>query len=278
MMVLSGASLAIAGPLLQREPEVDVVVDVVTNVVTSLVEYTVYATTTSSTPPVVHTPEVHVVTVTVQPTTTTTPTAETPNVEVAPATTSSSSTSTSSTAAATSTATDFADVAVYHHNIHRANNSAPDVTYSDKLAGFALQLSQGCVFEHDVTIGVDSEFPSYGQNIAMYAATDIENLSINEFLAQSISDYWYNNEIELYPGPYGSEPDMADFEAWGHYSQVVWVGSTVIGCGIAKCAAGTLESGMDAYMSTCNYYPAGNVETEYAANVLAPLGEASVTA
>lgn len=111
----------------------------------------------------------------------------------------------------------------------------------------------------------------------MYAATDIENLSVNEFLAQSISDYWYNNEIELYPG-YGSEPVMSNFDAWGHYSQVVWVDSTVIGCGIAKCAAGTLESGMDAYMSTCNYYPAGNVDTEYAANVLAPLGKSTVSA
>lgn len=111
----------------------------------------------------------------------------------------------------------------------------------------------------------------------MYAATDIENLSVNEFLAQSISDYWYNNEIELYPG-YGSEPVMSNFDAWGHYSQVVWVDSTVIGCGIAKCASGTLASGMDAYMSTCNYYPAGNVDTEYAANVLAPLGKSTVSA
>lgn len=124
---------------------------------------------------------------------------------------------------------------------------------------------------------MDSEFPSYGQNIAMYAATDIENVSVNEFLAQSISNYWYGDEIELYPG-YGGEPDMTDFEAWGHYSQVVWVGSTVIGCGIQKCAAGTLEDGMDAYMSTCNYYPAGNVDTEYASNVLKPLGKPIVTA
>lgn len=145
MMMLSGAGFAIAGPLLQREPEVDVVVDVVTNIITSVVEYTVYTTSTSSTPPVVHTPEVHVVTVTVQPTT-----SQTPNVEVAAATTSSSSTAAATTAAASSTATDFASVALYHHNVHRANNSAPDVTYSDKLAGFALQLSQGCVFEHDV--------------------------------------------------------------------------------------------------------------------------------
>lgn len=110
----------------------------------------------------------------------------------------------------------------------------------------------------------------------MYAATDIENLSVNEFLAQSISDYWYNNELELYPGPYGSEPAMGNFEAWGHYSQIVWTGTKQIGCAIQKCEAGTMESGMAAYMSTCNYYPAGNVDTEYATNVLKPLGKSVV--
>lgn len=128
------------------------------------------------------------------------------------------------------------------------------------------------------TIGVGTEYPSYGQNIAMYAATDIENLTQEEFLAQSISDFWFNNEIELYPGPYGAEPDMTNFEAWGHYSQVVWKGSTEIGCAISYCEAGTMEPGMGAYMSTCNYYPAGNVDTEYAANVLEPLGGTVVSA
>lgn len=128
------------------------------------------------------------------------------------------------------------------------------------------------------TIGINSEFPSYGQNIAMYAATDIENLTVEKFLAQSISDYWYNNELELYPNSYGSEPDMTDFEGWGHYSQVVWAGTKQMGCAIQYCEAGTMASGMAAYMSTCNYYPAGNVDTEYAANVLKPLGNAVVTA
>lgn len=147
MMILSGASLAIAGPLRQREPEVDVVV----NVVTDIVEYTVYATSTA--PAAVYTPPVAnvVVTVTVQPTTT--PVAQAPNVEVAAATSSSSTevaASSTSSAASTASPTDFADIAVWHHNIHRANNSAPDVTYSDTLAGFAAQLSAGCVFEHDV--------------------------------------------------------------------------------------------------------------------------------
>lgn len=111
----------------------------------------------------------------------------------------------------------------------------------------------------------------------MYAATDIDTLDENTFLAQSITNMWYNAEIELYPDTYGSEPDMTDFEGWGHYSQVVWKGSHVVGCAVQKCAAGTMESGMAAYFSVCNYFPAGNVQTEYGANVGTPLGDATVS-
>lgn len=156
MMILSGASLAIAGPVRQREPEVDVVYDVVYDVVTDVVEYTVYATSTVA--PIVQAPVVDnvVVTVTVDPTPSYTPVVETPNVQVAAAVTTTSSSSatvaatTTTSAAASSSPTDFAGIATWHHNVHRANHSAPDVTYSETLAGFAATLSSRCVFEHDV--------------------------------------------------------------------------------------------------------------------------------
>lgn len=69
---------------------------------------------------------------------------------------------------------------------------------------------------------------------------------------------------------------MTLFDSWGHYSQVVWKDSTTIGCAVQACEAGTLDADYPGYFSVCNYWPAGNVETEYAANVLAPLGQANV--
>lgn len=126
------------------------------------------------------------------------------------------------------------------------------------------------------TIGNPTD--AYGQNIAMYASTDLDELSQDKFLAQCISDMWYNAEIELYPDSYGSEPDMTNFEKWGHYSQVIWKDTQTTGCAVQKCAAGTMESSMDAYFCVCNYSPAGNVDTEYAANVGQPLGDATVAA
>ncbi len=47
---------------------------------------------------------------------------------------------------------DYASTAVYHHNIHRANHSAPDVTWDDTLAGYALATAQTCVFAHDMYV------------------------------------------------------------------------------------------------------------------------------
>lgn len=148
LVLLSGASMALAGPLHNRH--VDIVYDVVTNVVTEVSYYTVVQEvppvtvvqpSTTSSPPVV------VVTVTVPHTTSVSSSTATPNVEVAVATTSSSS---SSAAAAAASPTGFEDIALYHHNVHRANGSASDLTYDDTIAGYAATLAERCVFEHDV--------------------------------------------------------------------------------------------------------------------------------
>jgi hypothetical protein len=61
----------------------------------------------------------------------------------------------------------------------------------------------------------------------------------------------------------------------GHFTQVVWKGSTSVGCGAADCTGyhGVLPS----YV-VCRYAPAGNFDTtaEFKANVL-PCGVSSAT-
>ncbi|KAJ9155754.1 Protein PRY2 [Pleurostoma richardsiae] len=193
----------------------------------------------------------------------------------------------SSTAAATSPAaavddetaqpTDLASTAVYHHNIHRENNSAPAISWGETYAGYAEQVSASCKFAHDLTPGGGG----YGQNIATWGSSgDAESLGAEKAIAQAITDMWYNGEISLYPSSaYGQDnPDFTNFEGWGHYSQVVWVGSTQVGCHARYCAPGTMFETMGAWFSVCNYYPAGNMGGEYGANVLPPLGKSTVTA
>lgn len=45
---------------------------------------------------------------------------------------------------------DYASTALYHHNIHRANHSAPAMTWSDAHASYAAQTARSCVFKHDL--------------------------------------------------------------------------------------------------------------------------------
>lgn len=150
LVLLSGASLALAGPLGRREANPDVVVEYVTNLVTEVDYYTVVATVPAADPtvaPAVTTPAaVPVVTVTVSPSSSTSSSAVAPKVNVEAASSSISTTA----AAAASSPTDFVSTALYHHNIHRANNSADAVTYDDTYAGYAATLAARCTFAHDV--------------------------------------------------------------------------------------------------------------------------------
>lgn len=94
----------------------------------------------------------------------------------------------------------------------------------------------------------------------MWASSDdAESLGAEKAIAQAITNMWYDGEVDLYPSSgYGAaNPDFSNFEGWGHYSQVVWVGTTVIGCDARYCAPGTMEADMGAWFSVCNYYPAG---------------------
>ena len=74
----------------------------------------------------------------------------------------------------------------------------------------------------------------------------------------------YNSEMMNYPGPYGNDnPDMDNFESWGHFSQIVWIGTASVGCATYNCAlaGGLLNVASDVlpYLTVCNYYPPGKL-------------------
>ena len=45
---------------------------------------------------------------------------------------------------------DFEGAGIYHHNLHRANHSVPEVTWNDRIAGYASNSAAECVFKHDM--------------------------------------------------------------------------------------------------------------------------------
>ena len=44
--------------------------------------------------------------------------------------------------------TDYQGFVQYHHNVHRANHSAPDLTWNDTLAATAEKIGKTCSYEH----------------------------------------------------------------------------------------------------------------------------------
>lgn len=132
---------------------------------------------------------------------------------------------------------------------------------------YARQISATCIYAHSKAIG-DGE---YGQNIgAGFAAEDV---------AYMITNGMYNGEIRLYPGPYGGEPDMSNFEAWGHYSQIVWADTQEVGCYTTQCDSGlqNVEPNVGKVFTVCNYYPTGNWLGQYGAKVPRPGNMPTIT-
>ncbi|KAK0725816.1 CAP domain-containing protein [Lasiosphaeris hirsuta] len=173
--------------------------------------------------------------------------------------------------------TDYESIALQHHNSHRFNHSAGALSWGGSYADYALTTAKSCKFEHDLTPGGGG----YGQNLAMYASSgDAQSFGANKAVAQAASNFWYNGELASWPASdYGKPtPDMSQFHAWGHFSQLVWSGTQQVGCASYFCPAGTMVAGMGAWFTVCNYFPAGNMGGAYGKNVLPPLGESTVTA
>lgn len=134
------------------------------------------------------------------------------------------------------------------HNNHRLNASVPSLTWSTEMASIAAEIAASCTYAHNTAAGGGG----YGQNIGAGAPPqDVPAMITNEM---------YNGEINSYPLPYGIEPDMSNFEAWGHYSQIVWKDTVSVGCAVQDCSAQGLSgvgSGVSAYFTVCNYSPPG---------------------
>ncbi|KAM3423206.1 hypothetical protein BST61_g656 [Cercospora zeina] len=152
-----------------------------------------------------------------------------------------------------------------HHNIHRENHSAPGLTWDLDMYRYAKDLAQRCNFQHNTSIGGGG----YGQNLA--AGVKEDNITA------SITDLWYGSEFNAYdPKWYGtSEPDMSNFAAFGHFTQVVWKGTTAVGCYVADCSkTGLVGVGRNVppYLTVCNYKAPGNYVGRFKDNVGKPLG------
>merc|ERR1739838_176707 len=156
---------------------------------------------------------------------------------------------------------DYQASVLYHHNVARANHNAQPLTWDAKSEANARIAAQKCTFEHYIPQGANQ-----GQNIWA---------SMNSFnVTGGITENWYNGELPLMM-PYFGQADVPsqNFHAVAHLTQMVWKGTTGVGCASVDCAGkmkvGGQLSRMDKF-TVCNYAPAGNIYGRFAQNVESP--------
>ncbi|THX91672.1 PR-1-like protein [Aureobasidium pullulans] len=153
-----------------------------------------------------------------------------------------SSTAKSSSAAAAK-ATTYQQRVLVSHNVHRANHSASNLVWDNALASTAAKIASTCVYAHNTT----TDGGGYGQNIAAGLAADN--------ITAVITELFYNGEVSYFNGLYGqAQPDMSNFHNWGHFSQIVWKGTSKVGCatqycpkGLANCAIMVLQASLSIF-------------------------------
>jgi uncharacterized protein YkwD len=129
------------------------------------------------------------------------------------------------------------------HNARRAAHCAPPLAWSTAVAAVAQRHADqlragGCNLIH-------SSGP-YGENL--FGASPAGGAT-----AAAVVDSWYG-EVARYSF---ARPGFS--METGHFTQVVWRGTTRLGCGVARCA--------DSEVWVCNYDGPGNVEGQFPDNV-----------
>lgn len=117
------------------------------------------------------------------------------------------------------------------HNAARREVGAPPVTWSTGMADYAQRWAEKLAREEKFDHRPNSP---YGENLAM-ANT-----------ARDAAGIWYAEKSKYR----GDKIDNQNFRVFGHYTQMVWTGTTKIGCGKAEVNGRTIW--------VCNYDPPGN--------------------
>lgn len=139
-----------------------------------------------------------------------------------------------------------ADIQVYldGHNNLRRKHGANDLIWSDEAAAKALQWASACQFKHSGgTLG------SFGENLA---AGNGDTYGPNDGM-----DSWAAEVDQYNP----NDPQSS------HFTQMVWQGTTQVGCHMVENCSGIFNGGPPAKFIVCEYHPQGNIIGRFAQNV-----------
>jgi glioma pathogenesis-related protein 2 len=154
------------------------------------------------------------------------------------------------------TGQDFLNSIVDSVNQYRTKHGAPPVRLDPELVSYAKSRAEHVADKgeliHDGTQG-------YGENLSWQASSGPTLGS-----ATGATDSWYN-EVKDY-----NFKDLAsnDLNKTGHFTQLVWKGSTTIGAG-RVCGKNADSPWHETYIAMV-FSPAGNMTGAYQANVSPP--------
>jgi cysteine-rich secretory family protein len=132
--------------------------------------------------------------------------------------------------------------------------------WDDDLALVVQDWVDQCVWDHNPNR--TSEYGALvggntyvGENLAVYLTTGSPPDLVNSAL-----DLWFEEVANYTYGPF----DNSDFEAAGHYTQIVWANTHRVGCGLAVCPGSAFGyPNYTAYFLGCDYARGGNYLGQY---------------
>lgn len=146
---------------------------------------------------------------------------------------------------------------VGHVNNLRAKHGSLPVVYSGDISKVSQAWASYLAATNKTTIEHNSD-TAYGENIAFFSGTRLSMNGTAHVL--DATNLWYN-EIDFYD--FAAIDPVPNLLKAGHFTQLVWVGSTHIGVGVSASAQRVFV--------VMNFSPAGNNILEVNKNVRAPV-------
>ncbi|KAJ1266621.1 hypothetical protein BS78_08G166600 [Paspalum vaginatum] len=122
------------------------------------------------------------------------------------------------------------------HNVFRAREHVPPLAWNATLAKFSQQYAETLKKECK---SVHSTSP-YGENLMLGTGAVTWKTTVDEWSDEKRSYHYGSNTCDA-------------GKMCGHYTAVVWKGTTTVGCGRVKCDSGDT-------MLMCSYWPPGNYD------------------
>lgn len=139
--------------------------------------------------------------------------------------------------------TDFAERILTVHNRERAATGAPPLQWDAQLAAGAARYGQRLATIGQLVHAPRQERGGSGENLWMGTA--------GAFSLETMLEDWAGERSKFRPGIFPQVSRSGNWGDVGHYTQMIWPGTTRIGC--------ALEQGEEWDYFICRYAPTGNV-------------------